>query len=365
MKIKKCLVYGIILLVILASFVACGNKDIVDEGNKATPESLVLAYINGFLEKDFTQIASKYEESADLGDLYFTESQEAPKETLAILESQHEFITHFYGDDAWSNVDYYLEEIALEGENLPASDNDVENDSDVDSETDGIKEYKANFIFNETPLHLLGYENIHIVVSNESGDWMIKEGLSWDVNLYGGGPTPSYFQGYEASYRTIDRDHHLEDVSYVLGETMNREESQEDDYYSLELRYGDATYYFFGFADEEGYLTDGYTLDGITVQGGDYKMLRDIKLGDSFYDTMSKFPRERDWLSDPDNLFYGTGVGETNDSVFGGACYSWVEDDGTRHDNIMVKDEDSVATVRLEFENGILNLMEIWYISFL
>ena len=94
-------------------------------------------------------------------------------------------------------------------------------------------------------------------------------------------------------------------------------------------------------------------------------MLRDIKIGDSFYDTMSKFPRERDWLSDPDNIFYGTGSEAMDLSSFGGTCSSWVDDDGTTHDNIMVKDEDSVATVSLNFENGILKSMDLWYISFL
>ena len=372
MKIKRMLIYGILLLFLFATLIGCSGKaDLEDQGNMATPEDIVLAYVQGFSQEDFTGIESLFDESQDLGDIYFTEAQGAPKDTMEMIKSQHQFVTHFYGHDAWTNVEYELEEIAagndgtLETDSMANPDSDAGNeaDSDMDVETGAIKEYLVNFIFNETPLHLMGFENLHIILSNESGAWLIKEGLSWDVNLYGGGPTPKYFQGNEAAYRTIDRDHRLEDVTYVLGETMNREESIDDGYASLVLRYSDATYYFYTSADEEGFLIDRYTLDGMIVESGDYPMLRDIKLGDSFYDTMSKFPRERDWLSDPENVFYGTGTKYEED--FGGTCISWVEEDGTTYDNVTLKDEESVATIRLEFMNGTLKLMELFYITYL
>lgn len=107
------------------------------------------------------------------------------------------------------------------------------------------------------------------------------------------------------------------------------------------------------------------TLDGITVQSGEYSMLRDIKIGDSFYETMSKFPRERDWLSDPDNVFYGNGTLPHDTNSFGGTCHSWLEDDGTKRDSINIKDQDCVATVNFQFYNGILESMDMYYISYL
>lgn len=328
-------------------FGCASNKDLGDE-EIATPESVVLAYTQGFANLEFQEIENMFEESAAIGDVYFIDSQAPPKDRLDMIKSQNLFITHFYGDDAWEDVVY-----------------DIIPNSDGENETDGIEEYSVNFIFNDMPLHLLGFENLHITLSNESGQWMIKEGLSWEVNLYGGQPAPNYFQGSEASYRTIDRDHKPEDVMYVLGNTMNREETENDGYYTFDLKYGDAIFYFFAFADENGQLDDNYTLDGIMVQSGDYDMFRGIKIGDSFYDTMSKFPRERDWTLDPDNVFYGNGTMSHDENLFGGTCNSWVEEDGTKRASINLKDKDCVATVNFQFYDEILKSMEMYYISYL
>lgn len=355
MKIRMRYIYGIVLLLLLGVFVGCASKDVKDEGAMGTPEGVVLAYLNGFAEEDFSQIESMLIESDDVGDVYFTQSQQPPKDTLEMIESQHEFITHFYGDDAWSNVEYELEEIMLGSENLTDPDSDVGNNSqdlvadDSDSDVDNIKEYRVDFVFKNMPRHLMGFENINILLSNESGAWVIKEGLSWDKNLYGGGPAPEYFKGSEATYRGINKDMEPEDVIRMLGQPMAQGESDEDGYLSYFLDYSDASYYFSAGIEEYDEL-DRYYIGSIIIKTGNYSLPRDIKLGDTFYNTMDKFPRDKDWLTDPNNCFYGT---NTLDG-FGGACFSHEDEDGNTHDSLVFVPMDYVPYMKLEFTNNIL-----------
>lgn len=353
MKIRKSYIYGIILVLLLVVFVGCASKDAEDEGAMGTPEGVILAYLNGFSEEDFVQIESMVEAADNVGDVYFTQSQQPPKDTLEMVESQHEFITHFYGDNAWSNVEYELEEIILESENLsdPDSDvgNDLDTDIDVDIDDDSIKEYRVDFVFNNTPLHLMGFENINILLSNESGAWIIKEGLTWDKNLYGGGPAPEYFKGSEAVYRGVNGDMGPEDVIRLLGEPMAQDESDDNGYLSYSLDYSDASYYFSSAMNEYDEL-DRYYIESIMIKSGNYSLPRNIKLGDTFFNTMEKFPRDKDWLIDPNNCFYGT---NTLDG-FGGACFSHEDSDGNKYDSLVFVPTDYVPYLKLEFTNDIL-----------
>ena len=359
MKIKKTYIYGIVLLVLIMSLAACGDKDVVDEGEMGTPEGVVLAYLSGFSEGDFTQVESMLEESLAVGDVYYTQTQQPPKNTLAMIESQHEFITHFYGNEAWTNVEYQLEEIstgddgAMETDSMTNPDSEVGNDSDsdkdVDVETGAIKEYRVNFIFNETPRHLMGFENIHIMLSNESGAWLIKEGLSWDKNIYGGGPAPEYFKGSEAIYRGVNGDLKPEEVIEMLGQPLAQDQSDEDGYLSYFLEYSDASYYFAGVMGEDEEF-DRYYLESIMINSGNYSLPRNIKLGDTFFNTMEKFPRDKDWLEDLNNCFYGI---NTLDG-FGGACFSHEDDEGNIYDSIVLVPTEYVPYLKLEFTNNIL-----------
>lgn len=361
MKIKMRYIYGIILLVLLMSLAACSNSEApIDDVEMGTPEGVILAYIQGFSNEDYTQIESMLGEYASVGDIYFTQSQQPPKSISEMIKSQHEFIIHFYGADAWMNVEYEIEDITLGNNDSTeiASDSDTETDSNMDMENE-IKEYRVNLVFQDMPKHLMGYENIHIVLSNESGAWVITEGLSWDKNLYGGGPAPEYFKGSEAMYRGVSGDNQPEDIKNQLGVPIHEEENiagGDDPSYILD--YEDASYYFVSHIDEDGSLVR-YYLESIIVKSGNHNLPREIKLGDTFYDTMEKFPREKDWLSDPYNCFYGI---NTLDG-FGGACFSYEDEDGTSHDSIVLVPTEYTPYLKLEFTNGILETAMLVYIQ--
>ncbi len=169
-----------------------------------------------------------------------------------------------------------------------------------------------------------------------------------------------YFQGSEANYRTINKDHSPDDIIDVLGPPMFKEEYDYEGLYTIELLYPDSSYRFENNTDENDNLVEGYTLKEINVSQGNYPIFRDIMIGDSFEDIMSKLPRERDWLSDPDEVFYGTGVKE--EDSFGGTCYVWEYEDGTTYKQVTLKDEDNVALVYLEFYSEVLDSMMICYL---
>lgn len=365
MKIKKTYILGILLLVLIMSLAACGDKDVVDDGEMGTPEGVIIAYLNGFSEEDFTQIESMLEEEAIVGDVYYTQTQQPPKNTLAMIESQHEFITHFYGNEAWTSVEYQLEEIAtgddgaMENDSMTNPDSEVGNEaaSDIDPETGAIKEYRVNFIFNETPRHLMGFENIHILLSNESGAWLIKEGLSWDKNLYGGGPAPEYFKGSEAMYRGVNGDLQPDDVIGMLGQPVAQDQSDEEGFLSYYLEYNDASYYFAGVLDEDEEF-DRYYLESIMINSGNYSLPRNIKLGDTFFNTMEKFPRDKDWLEDLYNCFYGINTLEG----FGGACFTYDDEDANTYDSIILVPTEYVPYLKLEFTNKILQSAMIVFV---
>lgn len=365
MKIKKTYILGILLLVLIMSLAACGDKDVVDDGEMGTPEGVIIAYLNGFSEEDFTQIESMLEEEAIVGDVYYTQTQQPPKNTLAMIESQHEFITHFYGNEAWTSVEYQLEEIAtgddgaMENDSMTNPDSEVGNEaaSDIDPKTGAIKEYRVNFIFNETPRHLMGFENIHILLSNESGAWLIKEGLSWDKNLYGGGPAPEYFKGSEAMYRGVNGDLQPDDVIGMLGQPVAQDQSDEEGFLSYYLEYNDASYYFAGVLDEDEEF-DRYYLESIMINSGNYSLPRNIKLGDTFFNTMEKFPRDKDWLEDLYNCFYGINTLEG----FGGACFTYDDEDANTYDSIILVPTEYVPYLKLEFTNKILQSAMIVFV---
>lgn len=346
MKIKKIFIYGIILL-LLITFSGCSAKESpIDETTAGTAEGVAIAYLSGFSNRDFDQIESMLESSSSIGDVYYNQTGQPPKSSSEMIKSQYEFITHFYGEDAWENVEYKLKEISLE----------TANNSDSESDN-AIKEYRADLLFNDMAHHLLGYENIHIIISNESGAWMIKEGLSWDKNLYGENPAPEYFKGSEASYRGINGDSSSDDLGIILGAPVNLEEEETEGYVSYVFEYEDASYYFYGSLlgnDKPG----KYYLEYIAINSGDYSLPRDIKLGDSFYSVMEKFPRDKDWLIDPNNCFYGI---STLDG-FGGACFSYEDENMTHFDTLVLVPTEYVPYFKMEFTDGILKSAMLVYI---
>ncbi len=162
MKSRKVYLYGILMLIILIAFVGCAADKNLEEIIK-TPEDLVIAYIEEFSQENFKKIETMFEESANFGKEYYSQSQLAPKDDLEIIKSQNLFITHFYGEDAWNNVEYELEEITLKNNNSANTTSNLENevDSDMDAyiETKSIKKYRANFVFNDLPLHYSRWNN--------------------------------------------------------------------------------------------------------------------------------------------------------------------------------------------------------------
>ena len=363
MKIKKLLAYGIILSLLLMPLGGCSGKGSpVDDEEIGTPEGVVLAYLNWFSEKNFEKIESMVFNDNAVGNVYFVPPTQPPKNPLEMIQSQYDFITHFYGDDAWENVTYELEEIVLanDGDVDIEPTKEVKADAKDETKTDvEIKEYRVNFIFQNMPLHLLGYENIHITLSNEPGAWVIKEGLSWDRNLYGGGPAPAYYKGAEAVYRGVNADTQPVDIKNQLGEPLSEQENDGDeDMPSYSLIYKDASYYFAKHIDLDGNLVR-YYLESIMVTSGNYNLPRSIKLGDTFYSVMNKFPREKDWLIDPYECFYGINTLEG----FGGACFSSIGEAGVSTTSVVLVPSEYTPYFKMEFTKDILESAMIVFIQ--
>lgn len=349
MKIKKRFIFGTIIILLLMSFAACSEKeDPIDVDNTGSAEGVTIAYLTWFSEEKFSEIETMIEEADSVGDIYLVQSKQPPKNTLEMIESQHEFIIHFYGEDAWENVEYNLEEMESDMDNIK-----IEGDAESDLL---VKEFRVDLVFNNMPHHLMGYENIHFTLSNESGPWIIKEGLSWEKNIYDGKPAPEYYKGIETLYRGVDGSSQPEDLFSLLGEPINQEETDEYGYLSYTLEYEDASYYFTEAFDEYGSL-DNYALEFIIVNSGNYNLPREIKLGDSFYSVMKKFPRDKDWLLDEYNCFYGT---NTLDG-FGGACYTYEDEEENIFDTVILVPTDYVPYFKMEFTNGVLESAMLVY----
>ncbi|NCB43422.1 MAG: hypothetical protein EOM59_12505 [Clostridia bacterium] len=321
--IKKHLgVWGFILLISFG-MVACSNEEpLPEEPETGSPEGVTIAYLQGFREGDYTQLETMVEEMPKVGDIYFTLDQQPPKTLNEMIRSQYEFIVHFYGEDAWDRVDYQIPKKAS---------------GDV----------QVDLFFSEEPVHLMGYQNIHIILSDESGAWQIKKGLSWEQDIYGEAPKPDYYQGEEAIYRGIDGTMNPEQVREILGEPIHREENKDYGYQTLSMDYQDASYYFIGGINDSGEF-DKYYLESIVVMGGEERLPRDIQMGDTFDQIMRKFPRDKDWTADPNNCFYG----ENTLEGFGGACFSYEDDAENVYDTIVLVPVEYTPYYKLEFTNG-------------
>lgn len=357
MKIKKMFIYGMVLLLVLISLAGCSGKAPDEEVEMGTPEGVVIAYLQWFSEEDFDEVEGMLEMADSVGDVYFVQSQQPPKTKADMVKSQHEFITHFYGDNAWIDVSYELEPLTMEDIDTVDILDTVEPDSEAVT-SGGATEYRADFVFNKTPHHLMGYENIHIILSNESGAWMVKEGLSWDKNLYGGKAAPEYFKGSEAFYRGVNVNTQPEDIINQFGESISQMGNAEnlEEVYILESQ--EASFYFIPNVGEDGSLL-GYYLESIVVYSGNYSLPRNIKLGDSFYSVMEKFPREKDWLSDPNQCFYGTDTLEG----FGGACFTYKDEDGITYESVVLVPVEYTPYFKMEFTDGVLESAMLVYIQ--
>jgi hypothetical protein len=333
---KSSKIMGIFLLILLVSLGmgACSKeKPVEEEIETGSPEGVVLAYLQAFQEENYSMLEDMIHEMPKVGDIYFTANNQPPKTVLEMIRSQHEFITHFYGEDAWTKVTYDL----------------LERDAG---------EIVVNLSFSEQPVHIMGYQNIHFLLSDESGVWQIKKGLSWEQDLYGGNSKPDYFRAEEANYRGINGTMTPDQVRGRLGDPIHMEEDEEYGYRALSMDYEDASYYFLGGYNDMGEF-DRYHLESIVVMGGKEFLPRGIKIGDDFSDVMQKFPRDKDWTIDPYNCFYG----ENTLDGFGGACFTYEDDADNVYDTLVFVPLEYTPYYKLEFTNGKLMTAMLVYIQ--
>ncbi|MFA5638244.1 MAG: hypothetical protein WCY49_01300 [Anaerovoracaceae bacterium] len=335
-KIISCLL-SLVLLLTMGFLSGCGEspETIVEEG---TSLDLVVSYINAMENEDFEAIEKMMAEDSDVGEVYLSKYSKAPKTLVEMIASQYEFITHFYGEDGFEKMVYHFME------------------NPVDNTTTRVE-----FYFPEQPVHLLGYKDFHMVLKEEEGKWSIIKGLTWIQDQYSDFPRPDYYKAVEASYGVINMTSTAQDVINAFGEPLKTDIPQistgEEEFREYYMEYEWNTYYFVPGGDFVPTI-DRYIISSINVADSAKAMNRDIRIGDTFYDVMKKYPIDKDWLTDPNNCFYGE---NTYDS-FGGACFTY-EEGGKVYDTVALVPLEYTPYIKYEFIDKVMVSAMIVFIS--
>ena len=317
----------------------CGSKtESAPEGGTAI--DLVGSYITAMEMQDFGAVENMMAEDGDVGEVYLSVYSKAPKTVIEMIASQYEFITHFYGNDGFERMVYTF----------------MEDPYDKGST-------RVEFDFPDMPVHLLGFKDFHMVISENEGIWAIKKGLSWIQDQYNDFPKPDYYEAVEASYGVINMTSTAQDVMDAFGEPLKTDLplngiiTEGDEFREYYMEYQWNTYYFVPGGD---YIPNysNFRISSILVADSAKAMNRDIRIGDSLYDVMKKFPIDKDWLSDPNNCFYGE---NTYDS-FGGACFTY-EEGGKTYDTVVLVPYEYTPYVKYEFIDKVMVSALIVYID--
>lgn len=325
---KKILII-ILVLVLSLALTACGGKKSDSDSDIDFDENILISYIDAFKFGEFDRLADMVGELSKAGDIYYISSEQPPKTLEEIIGSQWNFVTHFFGEDAWSHVAYSLQEFKRQD----------------------VTQVRVDFIFNNKPKHILGYENIHVVFTDEGGDWAIKEGLTWENNQYSDYPRPDYYRASEAVFaENVNHGTKPDELIKYLGEPVEYFENEDPFVHEITMSYDYGLFTFGQFYDSAGEIGEDYYLTSIRIFGGDKPVTRGITIGDGFEDVMIKFPLDKDWTTDPYNCFYGN---NTYDS-FGGAVFSYDDDYNNIFDTVVLVPDEYVPYMQLEFINEVL-----------